>query len=587
MAQANPRDDMKMAYIDAAAQLDNLEIDAAIGTLDQAIANAKAQGLGEDPALAPLHAMRGGLIYSASGDREATIEALVEAVELDYNVTLPIELRSAELQALLDEARTRVQKPAGGAVIHDPPAAPVPSEPLELGALVNQPLPDGAQVVLYWRTEGTADYQSAYMDVWGNFATATITPDQHGGKPIEYFFYVFDAQQQSLANSGDQQNPMRIEFTGAAAAPPDDEKEEDEEETEKPRQAKSSRDIGLPRFFINLGVGTSVGIARGTAELTYQQFDPAVPTSVYGLREQACAIERWQAGGLPLANSQQEFNRNINEVNASVPEALPPGVTPEQLSAAYNAEFCKRRHPVQTGLASAPFHIAPEFGVRVSDRIVLSVYGRLQVVTATNIESEDPNKSLAQSFAQDVRPGACSPTNPDACPAGFGRKPPFTWAVGAKFKYFFGKPDRKFRFFVGGFAGYGNARLRVPMGFANDRNGNSVPDTAEVVATGPRNPDGSINIDGCVPVWPYNGACDPATTSAERSIAEGIQASTSASDQRVDSVRIGPGFVGGLLGFHIQIVEHFGWYGEVDIGAWFPNTSSGLLDLNTGPSITF
>jgi hypothetical protein len=66
-----------------------------------------------------------------------------------------------------------------------------------------------------------------------------------------------------------------------------------------------------------------------------------------------------------------------------------------------------------------------------------------------------------------------------------------------------------------------------------------------------------------------------------------VSANTKATDTRIDTVRIGPGFVGGLVGVHYQIVEHFALFAELDVGAWFPNTTSALFDLTLGPSITF
>jgi hypothetical protein len=257
-------------------------------------------------------------------------------------------------------------------------------------------------------------------------------------------------------------------------------------------------------------------------------------------------------------------------------------VDPAMLVGAYDASYCSARHPVSTGFASAPFHIAPEFGVRIGRAFVLSVYSRLQVVTGSFIETDDPTKSLTDSFNQDVR---------SANPEGVRHRVPFTWAVGVKGKYFFGKDDRKFRLFAGGFAGGGMSRLRVPMGFSNDRNGNSVPDGQEAALTGSVDPStGFIIPETCQAVWPYNRGCMPegnAEGDQDRALALAVQTNTGSSDERVDTVTIGPGFAGALFGFHYQLHKNFALFAELGVGVWFPNTSSALFDLSLGPAITF
>ena len=56
---------------------------------------------------------------------------------------------------------------------------------------------------------------------------------------------------------------------------------------------------------------------------------------------------------------------------------------------------------------------------------------------------------------------------------------------------------------------------------------------------------------------------------------------------RIDVVRIGPGFVGALVGFNYQIVKNFALFGELNIGGWFPSQASMLIDITVGPAITF
>jgi hypothetical protein len=593
-AHAGPRDDMRTAHAAAADQFNNLELDAALASLDAAVARAEGAGLGSDPMLAPLHTLRGGIIFSNTGNRAATLAAFKQAIACDWNATLPIELRSPDLQKILEEARRSAARPSNDAFVHQAPGYNRGTD-VEFNALANVQLPDGAQIVLYWRKAGDkGEFIGESMSVFGNAGTFVLSASKHGDSPLQYFFYAFDAKgSQTLANRGDKERPMLLEPSGEAPPPGTvggdvvgggDEDGGDEGGEPKPKKPKKPGGKSkLPRVFINIGLGTGFGIARGTAELTYQQFTPGPGSTSYGTREQACAIERWYSARAPLATNQVTFGAHLNEI------APIPGVLPEDaaaLTAAYDPDYCSARHPVTTGLASAPFHLAPEIGVRVSKRIVLSLFGRLQVVTGSKVFTEDPGKMASDSFNTDVR----SPN-----PAGVQRKPPFSWALGLKFKYFFGKEDKKFRVFAGGFAGFGASRLRVNMGFSNDRNGNSVPDAIEVAYSGPADPvTQMVDIANCTPVWPYAIGCEPDPVpptppddGPDRLLADSVAANTPATDTRIDTVVLGPGFVGGLVGFNYQIVKNFAIFAELGIGGWFPKTTSVLFDLTLGPVITF
>jgi len=221
---------------------------------------------------------------------------------------------------------------------------------------------------------------------------------------------------------------------------------------------------------------------------------------------------------------------------------------------------------------------------------VLGVFARLQVVTGSKVyRGDDPtaSKPFTESFANMY--GSDNPFDPTSPtpgvivpPQGDQQKPPFSWAVGLKAKYFLGKDEKKFRPFVGGFAGFGRARLRVPMGFANDHSGNSIPDDQEIGCDGTIDPV-TLVPDCTVAVWPYNRAT---TDQDDWDRAVGIQQAADGT-QRIDTIAIGQGFVGALFGFNFQLHKNFSIFAELDAGLWFPNTTSGLFDLSVGPAITF
>ncbi len=583
-----PPPELVTAYDTAMAHFNNLELDAALQALDGAISQAQAAGMSNDPALAPLLILRAGIIYSNTGDPAQTLVALDAAVRADYFIAIPIELRSEELQQLLDQARSQVgAPPAGEAIAHVPPEG-VAGQDLEIQAHMQVTMMEGFQAALYWRKAGEADFRTVAMETFGNLAWASIPASEHGDGDIEYAIYAFDANQAPIANKGDTENPLKVSFGAAKDAGGEEGKGEegkgdDSGAKKDKKKRKKGGPGGLPRFFINLGLGTGAGVANGAAELTYRQYLPADAGFQYSPREQACAIARWYGGdtnkgGRVVSSlpSQLEFQTQaLPDIMAQAPDAL-AGLDTATLAANYDPSYCSERHPVSTGMALAPFHIAPEFGFRVSERIVVSVYGRLQVVTGSRVfRGDDPEQKvpLAEHVAQTLK-------NPLA--SGERDKPPFTWALGAKLKYFMRPPEKKLRLYVGGFAGGGFARLMVNMGFSDDRNGNSVPDAREAPLD--QIVDPNTGTTTCVPVWPYNQGCDQGSNDYNLALATAANADTT---NRRDTVVLGAGFVGALFGLHAQLHKNFALFAEINAGVWFPKASSFLLDINVGPAITF
>lgn len=545
------REDLKAAYNKALGQYNNLEFDDAKGTLESALSGAAA----DDPATAPLRMLKGATIFSNTGKADETTAALIDAVKADYNVTLPTELRSPELQKLLDKARKSSGASAPSeSVRHTAPATEgACGQDLVFTALAAQ-VPEGGQVAFYWRQAGSGEFKTATMDTFGNLATVTLTASDHGDKPVEYFFYVFDAANKELGNRGDQENPLKVELAC----------QKEPEAAPKVVEDKPKPKSGLPRVFINLGLGTGAGIARGVADQSYKQLSP---TDSYTQADYACSVARWQAGSQPVPDPIGF----ANGLNSLTPAQLGP-YTAAGLSQAYDQDSCGAHHPVKSGFASAPFHIAPEVGFRIGRSLVLSVFGRLQVVTGSKVYRDDPNLDLNTSFNEEVR---------SADPKGVRSKPGFTGAGGLKIKYFLGKDEKKFRLFIGGVVGGGFARLRVPMGFANDRNGNSVPDDREVAGLG------VPGTSGCQAVWPYTSGCDAgAQGDADRGLA-GTVAAGADKTQRVDTVRVGGGFIGVTFGFNYQVAKHFALFAEIQPTVWFPKTTSFVIDFAFGPVITF
>jgi len=555
----------RAAYQEARDHVDALDLEAAIAKLDAVLADAMTQGRAQDPALAPLLALQAAIMVALGVDEAESLAVLRRAVVLDYAVSAPIELRSAEFEALLAKAREGLPPPSP--VLRVEPGPRVVGSDLGFDVEVPYPVSPEARLVVYWRraAPSAGAYEAEPLERFGSAAWGHLSAAQHGDLSLEYFVVVFDDEQRELARSGSADAPHRLAGSIPTPAP-----------SAQPSAPKPT--AALPRVLLPVGIGFGFGLARGTAERSYAAMNPGA--SGYGIAEQACAMERWAAADRPLARDQAQFGERWAEIAASDPSVLPAPLA--TLTTAYDPNACAARESVSNRVALAPLQITPEIGVRVAPTVVVSVFARLQVVTADEVlSSSDPQGRWSEAFAEVRAP------QPSGTAQGL-QEPPFTYAVGAKVRAFVGDPSRRVRWFVGGFAGYGFARYRVPLPLSQDRNGNSVADASETGISGPRDAQGEVIPETCVAVWPYNGACAPGPGGeADRGLASGVRANTSASERRVDTVKIGPGFAGALFGLYFPWVKHFGLFAEIDVGVWFPDSTSLLVDLNVGPVLSF
>ena len=555
-AFAAPRDDLLVAHASATEQAAAGELEAALRTLDAGVAAARRAGLSDDASLAAVHVMRAALLQNLGHGRGDVYFACLQAVRIDPLAEPPDTLQSDGVRAACERARAHAAHPIEN-LDHTPPRA-IPYRDLELTATLKATPPIESRMVLYWRHAGMREYIAIEMERVGNSGRAVLPASEHRGLDVEYNIYVLDDFDQALGAAGSSEHPLRLSMPPPPPLPP-------------PKRRPLPRGPKEPRVIMSLGLGVGLGIARGPAELTYRQF---TDLDAYGEREQACAIARWFAADAALPRNGSALFHALQTISSGTPEVLPfeagDDESMRRLVDAYDASTCSQRQPVSPRLAWSPLLLEPEVAVRVRRSLYVSAYARLQLVHGSRVYTDDPGKQLAESVAQDV-----------LSPAPIGKRivPPFSWALGAKLKYYFG--HKRLRPFVGGFIGFGRARLRVPLGFSNDRNGNSVPDGRERAFNGPVDDNGLIQPGQCVAVWPYRGCTDPNAAA----LAGAVRARPR--DERVDTVRLGPGFLGALGGVHFQATKHFALTAELQLGLWFPVNTTVLADLVAGPALTF
>ena len=262
MAQAQPLAEIEQLYNEALADYDFFEFDSAEQKLKSAIELAKKQNL-RDPLMAKVHVAYGIVFHARFKDaapavaEEKTFDEFVAAVTHDYQVEIPADYRTSELNDILKRARDIVPPPMGdgkkpvkaGApptIRHD--ALPVADacKPVTLRANV-PPHSDVFRVYAYYITTQFPTYQQVELSPAPNdpalfigqipFAV-TVAPT------VDYYIEVVDRQQQPVATAGSRSRPYTVTIIGNC----------------------DLDDGSFPLVQINLGVGSGLGFASGDSE---------------------------------------------------------------------------------------------------------------------------------------------------------------------------------------------------------------------------------------------------------------------------------------------------------------------------------
>ncbi len=115
-SQEQVKANMRALHRDAIKRYDDFEFEAARDALREAVALAAEHGLEEDPLLARIFADLAVVYLSGLGDQAGARRALMRAVEINPEIAIDPAYKSPELDAMLDEIRSR-----GSASSADPP----------------------------------------------------------------------------------------------------------------------------------------------------------------------------------------------------------------------------------------------------------------------------------------------------------------------------------------------------------------------------------------------------------------------------------------------------------------------------------
>src|SRR5690606_34066903 len=126
------------AYRRAQAAFEELDLPRALAILDAALGASAAQGHALERAA--LLAFKAGVLHAQdAAPQEAVANLLHEAVRLDPYIEVPIEMRTPELAAMLEQARSGVARPPPGVRLEVSPAQA--GEPLRIAARLDLELP--------------------------------------------------------------------------------------------------------------------------------------------------------------------------------------------------------------------------------------------------------------------------------------------------------------------------------------------------------------------------------------------------------------------------------------------------------------
>jgi hypothetical protein len=395
---------------------DNLEMEEASKFLRQALELCAAEGLGNHKAKARTHIHLGIVMVAGLKQRDRGIQQFKRALEIDPTIKPTKSLVNPEIQAAFDEAARDVggapPTTAGGEPPKAPePAAPPPPPPApepaaepaapSVKGVVHTPVTEARpgttitikaavegglgqdKIILAYRPEGATDFLARDMekDARGWYV-ARIPQPATLGSVVAYYIEARNRAGVALGNNGTAAEPHVISLT--PDAPPPETAGGPMVSTTTTRRPVAGADDDEPQGARDHRFWFSFGIGSG-----------------YG----------W-AKGTPEVNQTDKLGKPIE---------FPGGFAPAQL-----------------------LHLSPEIGFFMSPNLLLSLQGRLQLVTA----------------ATEVRDRSC----PDQDAQGIGVCPPAKGAIAflGKATWLLGKPSA-FRSFVSLSAGGGEIRHLISI----------------------------------------------------------------------------------------------------------------------------
>lgn len=327
---------------------DLLEFESAKKQLNEALVLIKKNQLDKHPVAGRTH-LNLGIVYGGGlGDPDTALLEFIAGLEIDPTLTLDPAYKTPELQKLYDQAKSTV----GGARSGGKGAGASASETAGEGAeevtgLSHVPIDEAAagkpiqvkvkvgadvgakQVVLYFRPQGEESFHPLVMrHLGGPEYAAQIPAAATRGDSVHYYVEAKNASGKAVASSGNAGSPNIVMLVGGSAA-------------------GGGTDFGDDENPLGGGGGGDGGDEDGG--------DGDEETTLRG-------------GAAP------EKRKVFFGVAVGTGGGYVTGKT----------ETPSIEAPVKCCVAPAPFHVMPEVGFWLGDRLLLSVYGRIGFVLGAN-----------------------------------------------------------------------------------------------------------------------------------------------------------------------------------------------------------
>lgn len=269
LAQQDPV--LKEKLASAIEDYDILELDAAEGTLRDALEHAESNGL-RGPVVAQLHVML-GIVLFANGDEGATKKAFIAAVESSPEAQVPPVYETPELSSIMSQARAEA-KPAkannnnvnsgvgagGDDFEHKPVTRADAGKPLAFQVFVPESMPV-FRVMLHHRRFGEDTFSEAEMKPSSaTIFSVTLPGEQVSTSQIDYYIQALDRGGAAIAQSGSDTSPLTavvISGEGDVKVTPPDGDPPDVEEPDGPVREETKH------VYVMLGGGSGAGFLPG------------------------------------------------------------------------------------------------------------------------------------------------------------------------------------------------------------------------------------------------------------------------------------------------------------------------------------
>lgn len=259
-------DQIKTLYREGLEAYDFFEYQQADKKFQEAIDLAKANNV-KDPIVARVYLAKGILFHAQFKDTAAQVaydktrDEFISAVSFDYDIAIPDDYYTDELQAILEEARSVVKRPDNGGsnnnttttnntggtgsvtVSHNPVSVADACAPVNISARI-PPHPDAFRAYVHYRAPQGVTYST--IELMPDAAdperfTAQLPADAVTGPTLDYYVEVVNRQQAAVATAGSRSQPLTVNVIGECVAPTDN----------------------TPLVQIYLGIGTGIGFVDG------------------------------------------------------------------------------------------------------------------------------------------------------------------------------------------------------------------------------------------------------------------------------------------------------------------------------------